>query len=88
MLLDGKEECEIQQVLSHRDRSRDKQKKHQLEYFVLWKGMGPEHSKWLRDSDLLMPLNLCRITWPLLSRRTGQVPVWAGQLHQLQVSLK
>ena len=52
VLLDGEEECEIQQVLSHRDRSRGKQKKRQLEYFVSWKGMGPEHSEWLRDSDL------------------------------------
>ena len=39
-------------MLSHRDRSRGKQKKRQLEYFVSWKGMGPEHSEWLRDSDL------------------------------------
>ena len=52
VLLDGEEECEIQQVLSHRDRSRGKQKKRQPEYFMSWEGMGPEHSEWLRDSDL------------------------------------
>lgn len=52
VLLDGEEECEIQQVLSHRDRSRGTRNKRQLEYFVSWKGMGPEHSEWLRDSDL------------------------------------
>ena len=52
VLLDGKAECEIQQVLSHRDRSRGKQEKRQFEYFVSWKGMGPEHSEWLCGSDL------------------------------------
>ena len=52
VLLDGEEECEVQQVLAHRDRSRGKQNKRQLEYFVSWKGMGPEHSEWLRDSEL------------------------------------
>ena len=36
--------------MSHRDRSRGKQKKRQL--FMSWKRMGPEHSEWLRDSDL------------------------------------
>lgn len=34
VLLDGEEECEIHQVLSHRDRSRGKQKTCQLKYFV------------------------------------------------------
>ncbi len=53
VLLDGEEECEIQQVLAHRKRSRDKRHKDQLEFFVSWKGMGPEHSEWLSESELM-----------------------------------
>jgi len=53
VLLDGEEECEIQQVLAHRERSRGKKHKHQLEFFVSWKGMGPEHSEWLSESELM-----------------------------------
>ena len=52
VLLDGEEECEIQQVLAHRQRSTGRNRKHQLEYFVSWKGMGPEHSEWKHESDL------------------------------------
>ena len=39
VLLDGEEECEIQQVLAHRNRSCGKNNKRRLEYFVSWKGM-------------------------------------------------
>ena len=51
VLLDGEEECKIQQVLAHRERSRGKKHKHPLEFFVSWKGMGPEHSEWLSQSE-------------------------------------
>jgi len=53
VLLDGEEECKIQQVLAHRERSRGKKHKHQLEFFVLWKGMRPEHSELLSESELM-----------------------------------
>ena len=53
VLLDGEEECEIQQVLAHGERSRGKKHKHQLEFFVSWKGMGPDHSGWLSESELM-----------------------------------
>ena len=58
VLLDGEEECEIQQVLAHRQRSTGRNRKHQLESWktlgslVSWKGMGPEHSEWKHGSDL------------------------------------
>ena len=53
VLLDGEEECEIQQVLAHGERSRGKKHKHQLEFFVSWKGMRPDHSGWLSESELM-----------------------------------
>ncbi len=40
-------------VLAHRERSRGKKHRHQLEFFVSRKGMGPEHSEWLSDSELM-----------------------------------
>lgn len=91
MWLNGQEECEICQGFSDKDRSPGNQKRVQLEQFVSWKGMGPEHSEWLCDNDLTMASAaelVCRITWTPLSRRTGQLPMSADQLHQLQVSLK
>ena len=44
VLLDAEQECEVQQVLAHRQRSTGRNRKQQLEYSVSWKGMGPEHS--------------------------------------------
>ena len=54
VLLDGEEDCEIQQVLAHRERSNGKQQKHQLIFFVSWKGMGPEDNELLSESELMI----------------------------------
>ena len=51
MLLDGAEECEIYQVLNHRAKPHKRQPNHR-EYYVSWRGMGPEENEWLSENKL------------------------------------
>ncbi len=51
MLLDGHEECEIDKVLNHRAKPHKRQPDHR-EYFVSWKGLGPEERQWLSEHRL------------------------------------
>ena len=52
VLLDGEEENEVQQVLAHRYQSRGQKHKRELENFVKFKGLGPEHSEWISSSGM------------------------------------
>ena len=43
-------------MLAIRERTRGKKHKHQLEFFVSWKGMGPENNQWLSVSELMIAI--------------------------------
>ena len=45
------EECEIDQVLNHRAKPHECQPNHR-EYYVSWRGMGPEENEWLSEHKL------------------------------------
>ena len=47
VLLDGETEQEIEQVLTHADKRNGRR-----EYYVSWKGQGPEENCWLADTEL------------------------------------
>ena len=84
VLLDGEEECEIQQVLG-RVVSRTSVSLNILCHGGAWALNIANGSVTM---TLPMLLNLCRRTWTPLSGRIGQLPAWVGQLHRLQVNLK
>jgi len=76
----GQEVCEIQQVLAHRERSRGKKHKHQLDLFVSWKGMRHAHSEWLSESELTNAAEVVQDHLDALGQwATGQAGCWCAQ---------
>ena len=44
------EEWEVEEIL--RSRWRDKKHKKNKQYYIKWKGFGPEHNEWVSADDL------------------------------------
>jgi len=73
MLLDGVEECEIDKVLQHRPRPHKRQPNHK-EYFVSWKGMGPEERAWLSEHKLKNAADVVQEYWDRLQSLARPAP--------------
>ncbi len=62
LMVGGTPEFEVESILTHRERWRGKKKKHYtdehkgqeiiIDYFVRWKGYGPEHNTWEPEANL------------------------------------
>jgi hypothetical protein len=73
MLLDGFEDCEIDKVLQHRPRPHKRQPNHK-EYFVSWKGMGPEECAWLSEHKLKNAADVVQEYWDRLQSLVRPAP--------------
>ena len=73
MLLDGFEEFEIDKVLQHRPRPHKRQPSHK-EYFVSWKGMGPEEHACLSELKLQKSADVVQKYWDRLQSLTRPAP--------------
>jgi hypothetical protein len=61
--LEGEEEFEVERILDHRSRHRNK-----TEFLVRWSGYGPEHDTWEPEEGLVNAPEILREYWRYVGR--------------------